>query len=114
MVQSKIGLVLKDGQPVIKMTCVDSEEIVDTVFKMFAEKFGHVSTLCKVDVEYNRDGQKIFFISPVAPDDLAETCSKILEAQPRVSGNKFVRYESNGVQLTGDGLPMPTTDRIAE
>jgi len=107
MVQSKIGLILKEGQPVIKMTCVDSEEIVDTVFKMFKEKFGHTSTLCQVEFVSNREGDKVLFISPVAPGDLAETCSKILEAQPRISGNKFVRYESNGVQLTGDGLPMP-------
>jgi hypothetical protein len=111
MVQSKISLILDGGEPKIKMTCIDSEEIVDTVFKMFAEKFGHISTLCQVEVKYSGDGQKILFISPVAPDNLAETCSKTLEAQPRAE--KFSAITVGGT-IVGSRLSTYTGEQLTE
>lgn len=111
MVQSKISLILDGGEPTIKMVCSHSEEIVDTVFQMFAEKFGHVSTLCQVHFAPSRDNEKTLYITPVAPEKLAETCSKILEAQPRAE--KFSTI-TGATTIVGSAVSTFTGDQLTE
>lgn len=68
---SKMKMIIdEDRQPAIKLQWESSDEIVDTVFKLFIERFAHKSFLCEVKVTIDGSRQKEFIIRPIPPEDL--------------------------------------------
>jgi hypothetical protein len=75
---SKLKMVLLDSGPAIKMVVEDSDDLVDTVFKMFSAQLGHISSWCRIDPVYFRD-EKAYIIKPVKPDGLSDEFNAIAD-----------------------------------
>lgn len=75
---SKLKMLLLEGSPAIKMMVEDSDDLVDTVFGMFSEQLGHVSSWCRIEPVYSQP-EKAYIIKPVKPDGLSDEFNAIAD-----------------------------------
>lgn len=69
----------ENGQPIIKVDIVKTEDVRDKLLQRFVEKLGYQSSYCKIDflhgstLEHEKENTiKTFIITPVTPDKLGE------------------------------------------